>query len=128
MTLSLSSCRGSCPIPSGVVVEGSVRVPPSKSLTQRFLNLACLARQPVVLVGPLRSEDTELFATAMGQVGYEVSLGDDAMEILPGPVPGDGEVTCGNNGTMLRFLTATLSAFAYLPIMRCWSLCLCTGW
>jgi len=85
-------------------------VPPSKSLTQRFLNLAFLARQSVVLVGPLRSDDTELFATALSQAGYEVSLGDDAMQIRPGPVPSAGELYCGNNGTMLRFLTATLSA------------------
>ncbi len=110
MTLSLSSCKGTCEIPSGVVIEGTLRVPPSKSLTQRFLNLAFLARQSVVLAGPLRSADTELFSTALSQAGYEVSLDDDAMQIRPGPIPGGGELFCGNNGTMLRFLTATLSA------------------
>ena len=40
----------------------------------------------------------------------DMSVIDEIMEILPGPVPSHGEVTCGNNGTMLRFLTATLSA------------------
>ncbi len=110
MTPSLSSCRGRCPIPGGVAIEGTVRVPPSKSLTQRFLNLALLARQPVVLEGPLQSEDIELFATALSQAGYAVSLTDDAMEIRPGPTPEGGDLFCGNNGTMLRFLTASLTA------------------
>jgi 3-phosphoshikimate 1-carboxyvinyltransferase len=91
------------------VIEGTVKVPPSKSLTQRFLNLALLARQPVALVGPLRSADTELFATALSLTGYEVSLDDDAMGVRPGPIPGSGELFCGNNGTMLRFLTAALT-------------------
>ena len=112
MKPSLSSCRGQCPIPSGGTIEGSVRVPPSKSLTQRFLNLALLARQPTVLVGPLQSEDIELFSKALGQVGYQVALADDAMEIRPGHIPANGELFCGNNGTMLRFLTASLTAIA----------------
>ena len=110
MTPSLSSCRSRCPIPGGVAIEGTVEVPPSKSLTQRFLNLALLARQPVVLVGPLRSDDTDLFATALSRAGHEVSLDDDAMGIRPGAIPDGGELYCGNNGTMLRFLTASLTA------------------
>ena len=110
MRPSLSSCKGQCPIPSGGTIEGSVRVPPSKSLTQRFLNLALLARQPTVLVGPLQSEDTELFSKALGQVGCQVALADDAMEIRPSHIPANGELFCGNNGTMLRFLTASLTA------------------
>ncbi len=110
MRPSLSSCKGQCPIPSGGTIEGSVRVPPSKSLTQRFLNLALLARQPTVLVGPLQSEDTELFSKALNQVGCQVALADDAMEIRPGHIPASGELFCGHNGTMLRFLTASLTA------------------
>jgi len=110
MRPSLSSCKGQCPIPSGGTIEGLVRVPPSKSLTQRFLNLALLARQPTVLVGPLQSEDTELFSKALGQVGCQIALADDAMEIRPGHIPANGELFCGNNGTMLRFLTASLTA------------------
>ncbi len=110
MRPSLSSCKGQCPIPSGGTIEGSVRVPPSKSLTQRFLNLALLARQPTVLVGPLQSEDTELFSKALGQVGCQVALAEDAMEIRPGHIPASGELFCGHNGTMLRFLTASLTA------------------
>jgi 3-phosphoshikimate 1-carboxyvinyltransferase len=109
MNRSLSSSRETCPIPSGVAIRGTVKVPPSKSLTQRFLNLALLARQPVVLEDPLRSEDTELFATALSRAGYEVTLGEDSVEIGPGPIPAGGELFCGNNGTMLRFLTASLT-------------------
>ena len=110
MKPSLSSCEGRCPIPGGVAIGGSVEVPPSKSLTQRFLNLALLARQPVVLVGPLRSDDTELFAEALSRAGHEVSLDDDAMGLRPGAIPDSGDLYCGNNGTMLRFLTASLTA------------------
>ncbi|MGB5658961.1 MAG: 3-phosphoshikimate 1-carboxyvinyltransferase, partial [Thermoanaerobaculia bacterium] len=109
MTRSLSTSHDRCPIPSGVAIRGTVKVPSSKSLTQRFLNLAFLARQPVVLEDPLRSEDTELFATALSRAGYEVLLGDDSVEIGPGLVPASSELFCGNNGTMLRFLTASLT-------------------
>ena len=109
MNRSLSSTREPCPIPSGAAIRGTVKVPPSKSLTQRFVNLAFLARQPVVLENPLRSEDTELFATALSRAGYEVTLGEDSVEIGPGPIPASAELFCGNNGTMLRFLTASLT-------------------
>ena len=109
MNRSLASSRGPCPIPSGAAIRGTVKVPPSKSLTQRFLNLALLARQPVVLEDPLRSEDTELLATALSRTGYEVTLREDSVEIGPGPIPASGELFCGNNGTMLRFLTASLT-------------------
>ena len=110
MKLSLASSRDRCPIPSGVKVEGTVRVPPSKSLTQRFLNLAFLARRPVVLRGALRSEDTETFAAALRSAGCEVSVTREAMEVRPGSSPGGGDLFCGHNGTMLRFLTASLTA------------------
>ena len=110
MKPSLSSCRGSCPIPSGVAIEGTVRVPPSKSLTQRFLNLSLLARQPVDLDSPLRSDDTELFGSALSRAGCKVSFQGNAMKIRPGPIPEGGELVCGDNGTMLRFLTASLTA------------------
>ena len=109
MNRSLSSSREPRPIPSGAAIRGTVKVPPSKSLTQRFLNLAFLARQPVVLENPLRSEDTELFATALSRTGYEVTLREDSVKIGPGPIPASGELFCGNNGTMLRFLTASLA-------------------
>src|ERR1700704_422921 len=72
MTDSLSTPSEPQAIPSGRVARGRVRVPPSKSLSHRYLNLALLASQPVVIERPLLAEDTRLFLGALAQCGFKV--------------------------------------------------------
>jgi 3-phosphoshikimate 1-carboxyvinyltransferase len=102
-------------IPSGRLAHGRVRVPPSKSITHRFLNLALLARREVVIERPLLAEDTRLFLTALARCGWKVEERPPQHEVRLEPplagLPRDGpvEVFCGNAGTMLRFLTAALA-------------------
>ena len=100
--------------PSGRRARGRVRVPPSKSLTHRYFNLALLSSQPLVIERPLFAEDTRLFLGALGRAGFRVEEGEDEVRLTPGHIRGnspDGEVEifCGNAGTMLRFLVATLA-------------------
>lgn len=98
-------------IPAGRRVRGRLRVPASKSLTNRYLNLALLGRSPLVLEHPLLSEDTRLFLEALGRCGFRVEEEGERVHLEPGPPPaGEVEIFCGASGTMLRFLVATLAA------------------
>lgn len=105
-------------IPCGRRAHGRVRVPSSKSLTHRYLNLALLAGRPLVVERPLLAEDTRLFLAALARCGWAVE--ERPEEVRLGPPPGGGagalaaampvEIFCGNAGTMLRFLIAALAA------------------
>src|SRR5215210_5638934 len=97
-------------VPSGRRARGRVRVPPSKSLTHRYFNLALLSGSPMVIERPLFAEDTRLFLAALGRSGFQVEEGEDEVRLTPGAAPaGEVEIFCGNAGTMLRFLVATLT-------------------
>jgi 3-phosphoshikimate 1-carboxyvinyltransferase len=94
----------------------TVRVPGSKSITNRALVLAALASRsrPTTLTGCLRSEDTEVMVTALQKLGYSVEPSWDAAEpairVFRGDrplVPADSaELFVANSGTSMRFLTA----------------------
>ncbi len=99
-------------VPSGARVRGRLRVPSSKSLTHRYFNLAVLARAPLVVEHPLVAEDTCLFLEALGRLGFRVTEEGETVRLEPlsGNKTGDEtEILCGNAGTMLRFLVATLT-------------------
>lgn len=116
MTASHSTFKAdSRTIPAGRRAAGSVWVPPSKSVTHRYLNLALLAGAPLVLERPLDADDTRLFLAALGACGFAVERAGDEVRLTPGsrtpaadaePI----EIFCGNAGTMYRFLVATLAA------------------
>lgn len=102
-------------IPSGRQARGRVRVPPSKSITHRYLNLALLAGRPQVVERPLLAEDTRLFLAALVRCGWTVE--ERPQEVALAPPAGAAtaaaapvEIFCGNAGTMLRFLIASLAA------------------
>lgn len=115
MTDSSSTSAEPLIIPAGRRVHGRLRVPPSKSVTHRYLNLALLARCPAVLERPLLAEDTRLFLAALAQCGFTVEEHGDEVVLTPGAPPGpeeEVEIFCGNAGTMLRFLVATLTVIS----------------
>lgn len=90
-------------------VAATVRVPGSKSLTNRLLVLAALAGEESLLRHPLRSRDTVLMVDALRSLGASITdapedYGHDAWLIQPGPVTGDVAIDCGLAGTVMRFL------------------------
>ncbi len=92
--------------------SGRLRVPGSKSITQRYLNLALVAGRRIEVRRPLMSEDPELFLRALAATGFAVEERGDTVALIPGDPaekPGESDVFCGNGGTMFRFLTAALS-------------------
>lgn len=106
-------------IPAGRTASGRVTVPPSKSVTHRYFNLALLSGRPLILENPLWAEDTRLFADALALLGFAVEARADRVRLTPvapvapgAPPPGpprEVEIFCGNAGTMLRFLVAALA-------------------
>jgi len=85
-------------------------VPPSKSLTHRYFNLALLSGAPLVVERPLVADDTRLFLDALGRCGLRVEESPDEVRLEPAAPPaGEVEIFCGNAGTMLRFLVASLA-------------------
>lgn len=98
-------------------VDATVRLPGSKSLTNRHLVLAAAADGPSRLTAPLRSRDTLLMAQALRAlgVGVEDAVDGDDWLVLPGPLAGHTEIDCGLAGTIMRFLPP-LAALADGPV------------
>ncbi len=96
-------------VPHGRVVSGRLAVPGSKSVTQRYFNLALVANLPLVVHRPLLSEDPRLFLAALEACGFRVEYFDGHVRFAPAEERSSAEIFCGNGGTMFRFLTAALT-------------------
>ncbi|MFT3870445.1 MAG: 3-phosphoshikimate 1-carboxyvinyltransferase [Nibricoccus sp.] len=96
-------------------VRGSVTLPGSKSITNRALLLAALCDGPVTLTGALFSEDTEIMAEALRQLGFVVKENPTQKTIYVegrgGKIPAEkATLHVGLAGTAARFLTALCAA------------------
>jgi 3-phosphoshikimate 1-carboxyvinyltransferase len=93
---------------AGAPVSAHVRVPGSKSMTNRALVLGALAEGTSQLHGPLRSRDTAIMVTALRALGTAIDDSeDDAWTVDGRPfATGATEVDVGNAGTVLRFVPA----------------------
>lgn len=92
-------------------VRATVRLPGSKSQTNRALVLAALARTPTTLVEPLQSRDTALMVAGLRALGVDVDQSAHEWRVSAGPLTGPAEVDVGNAGTVMRFLPP-LATFA----------------
>jgi 3-phosphoshikimate 1-carboxyvinyltransferase len=89
-------------------VRARLRLPGSKSITNRALVLAALSDSPSVISGPLRARDTQLAVAALRVLGCSVSDSGTDLSVSPAqPSPGEAlSVDVGNAGTVMRFLPA----------------------
>jgi 3-phosphoshikimate 1-carboxyvinyltransferase len=85
-------------------LDATVRVPGSKSLTNRALVLAAQATGPSIITAPLRSRDTELMAGALRQLGVQVTTANQTWYVTPASLAGPAVIDCGLAGTVMRFL------------------------
>ena len=92
-------------------ISKTVRIPGSKSLTNRWLILAAIANGPSRINFPLKARDTELMASAIKSLGNSVEVDGDSWVVTPGEFSGSTEIDCGLAGTVMRFVPpiATLS-------------------
>ncbi len=93
-------------------VSARIRLPASKSITNRALVLAALSGRPARIANPLRARDTLLAAAALRAMGTEIADEADgsaaAWLVTAGQPPAGSRVgvDVGNAGTVLRFLPA----------------------
>jgi len=96
---------------AGSPIKGEIRIPGSKSLTNREIFLSALAQGVSVLKKPLISRDSELMLNAIRQFGSKVEINHDEISISPATFQSEAEIHCGLAGTVMRFvpLMATLN-------------------
>jgi 3-phosphoshikimate 1-carboxyvinyltransferase len=97
-------------------VDAVVRLPGSKSLTNRALVLAALSDGPSVVRHALRSRDTVLMADALTELGTGVDTTGDDWKVTPGRLRGGATVDCGLAGTVMRFVPP-VAALADGPVV-----------
>lgn len=95
-------------------IDGEINLPGSKSLSNRALLLAALAKGTTKITNLLESDDTRHMLNALKQLGVEYTLSDDKTECSvvgnAGPINNEGmhELFLGNAGTAMRPLCAAL--------------------
>jgi 3-phosphoshikimate 1-carboxyvinyltransferase len=107
-------------VPPATPPRAVVAVPGSKSLTNRALILAALARGRTILRGALWSEDTQVMVACLHRLGFSIAVTAEPAEPanrtltvdgLGGAIPNAGgaeplDLFVGNAGTAARFLAA----------------------
>jgi 3-phosphoshikimate 1-carboxyvinyltransferase len=100
--------------PASAPLRARVRVPGSKSITNRALLLAAMAPGHSVLEHALLSDDTRYMASALGALGFKIEIDEAARRIAidgrAGAIPRAGcEIFVGGAGTAMRFLVGFLT-------------------
>lgn len=91
---------------------GHVRLPGSKSISNRVLLIAALAEGKTIIDGLLDSDDTRVMLAALRHCGIQIADTGPEQVIVQGqnPFPNrKGQLFMGNAGTAIRPLTAALS-------------------
>lgn len=96
-------------------IHASVRIPGSKSMTNRALLLAALADGVSEISGMLISDDTRALAEALHQLGIAIQLDEHDCSCIVGgsggPFPKkEAKIWCDSAGTVARFLLAACAA------------------
>jgi len=91
--------------------DAVVRIPGSKSITNRALPIAAMAEGASTLTNVLFADDTQRMIEALKVLGFELTV-DAAGQTIHvrgqgGRIPAkESELFCGNSGTTIRFLAA----------------------
>src|SRR5690348_17303876 len=92
-------------------IRGVVKPPGSKSITNRALVCAALARGTSTLTGALDSEDTRVMIQCLRKLGIVIESHEQGTTLVVhgcgGKIPASSaDLFVGNSGTTIRFLTA----------------------
>lgn len=106
------------------VINATVEVPGSKSVTNRALLIAALSKEETVLEGVLFSDDSRHFIESLISLGYDISVDEQDKRVkikgTGGNIPNHaGEINVGSAGTAARFLTAMLALSAGEYTINC---------
>ena len=92
--------------------SGTVRLPGSKSISNRVLLLAALSRGETEVHGLLEADDTRVMIDALRLLGVQITERAEALDVVgvAGPFPEKkADLFLGNAGTALRPLAAVLA-------------------
>ena len=100
-------------LPPLLGAHGVVRLPGSKSISNRVLLLSALSRGVTKIQDPLHSDDTECMLQGLRTLGVKIEVSADRSYVVHGcggdfPVK-DAQLFLGNAGTAFRPLTAALA-------------------
>lgn len=101
-------------------IAGTIALPGSKSITNRVLLIAALARGKSRITGALKSDDTTYMAQALRQLGVAVTdTGDTEFLIESSGIlrVANAPLFLGNAGTAVRFLTAAAANIAGTTVL-----------
>ncbi|HLX38302.1 MAG TPA: hypothetical protein VKR29_10895, partial [Candidatus Binataceae bacterium] len=95
-------------------LSATVRVPGSKSITNRALLIAAMAEGRSVIDNVLFSDDTMQMLEALRQLGFQIVIEESDKRVsvngLGGRIPSSGsELSIGGAGTAMRFLIPFLT-------------------
>nr|CCA26166.1 unnamed protein product [Albugo laibachii Nc14] len=103
-------------VKNGTQANGNIRVPGSKSVSNRVLLMAALGNGTCRISGLLHSEDTQVMMAALTKIGAKFSWEEkDTVVVVEGTggkfkALDDGEeIYLSNAGTAARFLTTTMT-------------------
>lgn len=100
-------------IPPASALTGTLRVPASKSATNRALLAAALTEEPVEIAGSLECDDTAALRRCLAAMGAAMTPEPGGLR-LRGPLSGGREsstrLDAADSGTAARFLTAAAAA------------------
>ncbi len=100
----MTSSQPLWPAPKGRVLNATVALPGSKSLTNRELLLSAIASEPTLLVAPLESRDSKLMIAALESLGVGFQWQGNDLLVTPGKLRGPATIDCGLAGTVMRFV------------------------
>ncbi len=100
----MTSTQPLWPAPKGRVLNATVALPGSKSLTNRELLLSAIASEPTLLVAPLVSRDSKLMIAALESLGIGFEWQGEDLLVTPGELLGGVTIDCGLAGTVMRFV------------------------
>lgn len=107
-------------VPPQTPLSGRVALPGSKSITNRMLLIAALARGTSRLTGALKSDDTKHMAAALRMLGVNVEEPDATSFVVTASGtsrPSAEPLFLGNAGTAMRFLTAAAATIQGTTIL-----------
>ncbi|RLI03061.1 3-phosphoshikimate 1-carboxyvinyltransferase, partial [Candidatus Bathyarchaeota archaeon] len=92
------------------ILNGTVKAPPSKSMTHRLLITSALADGVSLLENPLQSQDTIATAEALRSLGASIRETHTGWGIMGGTIyQPDSVLDCHESGTTMRLLTGVSS-------------------
>ncbi|MFP4461791.1 MAG: 3-phosphoshikimate 1-carboxyvinyltransferase, partial [Thermotogota bacterium] len=92
-------------------LNGSITVPPDKSISHRAFILSGIAKKTSTIQNILESDDVKTSLATMQKLGVGFSGNFEKMTISPFTKPKSSHLYCGNSGTTTRLVSGLVSAY-----------------